>query len=100
MFLKLMGFTLIIIYHSHRGFDGYRTIHAYLIRTGYDISRLTVHKYMNTEMQLFSIPTTGHASASTNICIFLLKSTLSKCNLCAHFDFFQPTHFGVFPHSV
>ena len=35
--------------------DGYRTVHAYLIRKGYDISCLTVHKYMNTEMQLFSI---------------------------------------------
>lgn len=43
------------IYHSHGGVDGYRIIHAYLIRTGHDISRLTVHKYMNTEMQLFSI---------------------------------------------
>ena len=43
------------IYHSHGGVDGYRTIHAYLIRKGYDVSRLTVHKYMNTEMQLFSI---------------------------------------------
>ena len=37
------------------GVDGYRTVHAYLIRKGYDISCLTVHKYMNTEMQLFSI---------------------------------------------
>ena len=43
------------IYHSHGGVDGYRTVHAYLIRKGYDISSLTVHKYMNTEMQLFSI---------------------------------------------
>ena len=43
------------IYHSHGGVDGYRTVHAYLIRKGYDISYLTVHKYMNTEMQLFSI---------------------------------------------
>ena len=43
------------IYHSHGGVDGYRTIHAYLICKGYNISRLTVHKYMNTEMQLFSI---------------------------------------------
>ncbi len=43
------------IYHSHGGVDGYRTIHAYLIRKGIVISRLTVHKYMNTEMQLFSI---------------------------------------------
>ena len=30
-------------------------MHAYLCRKGYDISRLTVHKYMNTEMGLFSI---------------------------------------------
>ena len=43
------------IYHSHGGVDGYRTVHAYLIRKGYDISCLTVHIYMNTEMQLFSI---------------------------------------------
>ena len=43
------------IYHSHGGVDGYRTVHAYLVRKGYGISRLTVHKYMNTEMQLFSI---------------------------------------------
>ena len=43
------------IYHSHGGIDGYRTMHAYLCRKGYDISRLTVHKYMNTEMGLFSI---------------------------------------------
>lgn len=30
-------------------------MHAYLIRKGYHISRLTVHKYMNVEMKLFSI---------------------------------------------
>ena len=56
------------IYHSHGGVDGYRTVHAYLIRKGYDISCLTVHKYMNTEMQLFSIsrkkkPAYGHGIA-------------------------------------
>ena len=43
------------IYHSHGGVDGYRTIHAYLIRKGCDISRLTVHKYMNTELHLYSV---------------------------------------------
>ena len=43
------------IYHSHNGTDGYRTVHAYLLRRGYSISRVTVHKYMNTELQLFSI---------------------------------------------
>lgn len=30
-------------------------MHAYLCREGYSTSRLTVHKYMNTELQLFSI---------------------------------------------
>ena len=35
--------------------DGYRTIHAYLTRKGYRISRLTVHKYMNTKLKLYSI---------------------------------------------
>ena len=43
------------IYHSHNGTDGYRTVHAYLLRRGYKISRMTVHKYMNTELELFSI---------------------------------------------
>lgn len=43
-------------------------MHAYLIRKGYDVSSLTVHKYMNTEMQLFSIcrkrkPTYEHGIA-------------------------------------
>ena len=35
--------------------DGYRTIHSYLLRRGISVSCLTVHKSMNTEMQLFSI---------------------------------------------
>ena len=43
------------IYHSHSGTDGYRSVRAYLVRRGYKISNLTVHKYMNTELQLFSI---------------------------------------------
>ena len=43
------------IYHSHKGVDGYRTIHAYLTCKGYRISRLTVHKYMNTELKLYSV---------------------------------------------
>ena len=43
------------IYHSHGGVDGYRTMQIYLHRKGIDISSATVHKYMNTEMQLFSI---------------------------------------------
>jgi len=30
-------------------------IHAFLLKKGYNISRLTVHKYMNTEMKLFSV---------------------------------------------
>lgn len=37
------------IYHSHGSIDGY------LCRKGFGISRLTVHKYINTEMQLFLI---------------------------------------------
>ena len=46
---------IVDIYHSHNGTDGYRTVHAYLLRKGYSISCVTVHKYMNTELQLFSI---------------------------------------------
>ena len=43
------------IYHSHGGIDGYRTVQAYLCRQGTTVSRLTVHKYMNREMQLYSV---------------------------------------------
>ena len=46
---------IVDIYHSHNGTDGYRTVHAYLLRKGYSISCVTVHKYMNTDLQLFSI---------------------------------------------
>lgn len=43
------------IYHSHHGIDGYRTMKVYLERDGIVMSRLTVHKYMNTELGLRSI---------------------------------------------
>ena len=46
------------IYHSHNGTDGYRTVHVYLLRRGYKISRLTVHKYMNTDFSYS--PLQGH----------------------------------------
>lgn len=46
---------IVDIYHSHGGVDGYRTVHTYLLRKGYSISKLTVHKYMNTELKLFSV---------------------------------------------
>lgn len=42
-------------YHKHHGVVGYRTMHAYMIRSGFKISQLTVHKYMNKELKLFSI---------------------------------------------
>ncbi len=47
--------SILEIYHSHGGVDGYRTVQAYLRRQGTNVSRLTVHKYMNTELQLFSV---------------------------------------------
>ena len=47
--------TIRELYHSHNGVPGYRIIHIYLCRKGYDINRLTVHKYMNRELQLYSI---------------------------------------------
>ena len=53
---------IVDIYHSHNGTDGYRTVHAYLLRKGYSISCVTVHKYMNTELQLFSITVRDVAS--------------------------------------
>lgn len=43
------------IYHEHNGVDGYRTMQIYLGRAGYQLSKLTVHKYMNREMGLVSV---------------------------------------------
>lgn len=43
------------IYHSHSGIDGYRKIRVYLQRRQIFLSAQTVHKYMNTELQLRSI---------------------------------------------
>ena len=43
------------IYHSHHGVDGYRSMTVYLARRGYHYSPATIHKYMNTELGLYSI---------------------------------------------
>lgn len=43
------------IYHAHNGVAGYRTMTVYLARRGCHYSALTVHKYMNTEMRLYSL---------------------------------------------
>ena len=43
------------IYHEHMGVDGYRSMTVYLARRGYHYSPATIHKYMNTEMKLFSV---------------------------------------------
>lgn len=43
------------IYHDHNGVDGYRSMKVYLGRKGYTLSNLTVHKYMNVELGLYSI---------------------------------------------
>jgi len=43
------------IYHSHNGIDGYRKMKIYLFRRKIKLSPLTVHKYMNTELQLRSV---------------------------------------------
>ena len=43
------------IYHAHNGVAGYRTMSVYLARRGCHYSAVTVHKYMNTEMKLYSL---------------------------------------------
>lgn len=43
------------IYHEHNGTVGYRSMTVYLDRRGYHYSSTTIHKYMNTEMKLYSI---------------------------------------------
>lgn len=47
--------TIQTIYHQHKGVDGYRTMQIYLQRQGICLSATTVHKYMNTELHLFSV---------------------------------------------
>lgn len=43
------------IYHEHGGVDGYRSMKVYLERKGMYLSNLTIHKYMNCELRLFSV---------------------------------------------
>lgn len=43
------------IYHAHKGIDGYWSMTVYLARRGYHYSPAAIHKYMNTEMKLFSV---------------------------------------------
>ena len=43
------------IYHAHNGTPGYRQVKIYLEKAGTVLSPLTVHKYMNTELGLYSI---------------------------------------------
>ena len=43
------------IYHAHKGVPGYRMIRYYLAKEEIPLSLLTVHKYMNTELKLYSV---------------------------------------------
>ena len=43
------------IYHTHNGVAGYRAMTVYLARRGCHYSAVTVHKYMNTKMRLYSL---------------------------------------------
>ena len=43
------------IYHKHSGVPGHRQMQIYLKREGYSYSKLTIHRYMNRELQLRSI---------------------------------------------
>ena len=43
------------IYHKHNGVDGYRMMQADPERAGIVLSPLTVHKYMNTELEILSV---------------------------------------------
>ena len=43
------------IYHETNGVAGYRRMRIYLARNGIELSALTVHKYMNTELGLCSV---------------------------------------------
>lgn len=46
---------IVSIYHVHKGVDGYRSMRVYLERKGFYLSNLTIHKYMNQELGLYSV---------------------------------------------
>lgn len=43
------------IYHEHNGVDGYRSMRVFLARKNIKLSALTVHHYMNGDLQLYAI---------------------------------------------
>ena len=43
------------LYHDSHGVMGHRKMKAFLQREGISLSKTTVHKYMNRELQLHSI---------------------------------------------
>lgn len=47
--------TITTIYHEHDGIDGYRSMRVFLARQNMILSILTVHKYMNGELHIYSI---------------------------------------------
>ena len=47
--------TITKIYHAHKGIPGYRMMRFYLKNEGIILSKLTVHKYMNQQLNLKSI---------------------------------------------
>ena len=47
--------TIVSIYHKNHGILGYRQMKIFLEREGIRISCTTCHRYMNTELKLYSI---------------------------------------------
>lgn len=43
------------IYHEHDGVDGYRSMRVFLERKHIQLSKATVHRYMNQKLTLYSI---------------------------------------------
>jgi putative transposase len=43
------------LYHAHNGVDGYRSMRVFLKQKQFCLSNLTVHKYMNRELKLYSV---------------------------------------------
>lgn len=52
---KMIKTRIATIYHENHGILGYRQMQIFLKREGVTISALTCHKYMNTEMHMYSI---------------------------------------------
>ena len=68
------------IYHDNDGTPGYRTMQVYLGRSGINLSVNTVHEYMNSELNLYSVcrRKKGNYSKTSSDCSTVFENKLNR----------------------